>query len=152
MGLSLLFVRAEAPMPLQISCKTRQTIEVIYLHGSLTFGAEDLAFRQEVDRCVAAGKVRLVIDLKELTQLDSCGCSTVLDTEQRLTALGGGVVLVNLIPDRLDPLEVERLKTVFEPFDLEQEAVNSYFSLPRVKHYDILDVVRPLIPRSHDDV
>ena len=131
--LPFVWTGAWGTMPLQISCWAENATEILYLKGSLAGGAEDLAFRREVDRCIAAGKVRVLIDLKDVTQLDSYGCSAVLAAEQRLSALGGGVVLVNLITDRLDSLEVERLNTVFEPFDLQQEPVNSYLLLPRVE-------------------
>ncbi len=52
------------------------------------------------------------------------------------------MALVHLPPDRLDPVQLERIESVLEPFDIEQEAIESFFSHHRVKHYDILDVIR----------
>ena len=127
---------------LEIVRKELPNLDVLRLKGSLTFGEPDLIFRTEVDRTINRGKCRLVVDLEDLKTIDAIGCGTLLAAEKELRTLGGGLALVHLASDRFDPVQVERIESVLEPFDIEQEAIESFFSHHRVKHYDILDVIR----------
>jgi anti-sigma B factor antagonist len=127
---------------LHITRRALARIDVLSLEGTLAFGASDLAFRNAVEATIASGKVCLILDLKKLSEIDSIGCSSLLAMHDRLKSLGGEMALINLPADRLDPLQVERLETVFEPFDIEEEAINSFSGRSRIAHYDVLGVVR----------
>ena len=129
-------------MTLQIDHRELDTIDVFRLKGPLTFGQSDLALRSRIENLIATGKVRLVVDIGEVSEIDAIGSATLLCAEERLRELGGGLVLVHLATARLGPAEVGKLERVFEPFELEQEAVNSFFSDRRVKHVDVLELVR----------
>src|SRR5258708_21489679 len=129
-------------MILQITHLELDTIDVFRLKGPLTFGQPDLTLRCIIEDLIARGKIRLVVDIGEVSQVDATGCATLLCAEERLRKLGGGLVLVHLRSARLGPVEVGKLEMVFEPFELEQEAVNSFFSDRQVKHLDLQELVR----------
>ncbi len=129
-------------MTLQIAHRELYAIDILRLKGPLTFGQADLELGSRIESLIARGKTRLVVDIAEVSEMDATGCATLLCAEQRLRNLGGGLVLVHLGSAHLDPVELGKLETVFEPFELEQEAVNSFFSDRRVKHVDVLELVK----------
>jgi anti-anti-sigma factor len=129
-------------MTLQITRRVMHTIDILQLKGPLTFGEPDLLLQSEIDKLIAVGKTRLVLDLGEVSEIDSTGCLTLLCTEERLRKQGGGLALVHIGAPRRNPIEVGKLEIAFEPFELEQEAVNSFFSDLRVKHIDLLELIK----------
>ncbi len=129
-------------MTLQIIHRVMRTIDIFQLKGSLAFGEADLMLQSEIEDLIASGKSRLVVDLGEVSEIDSTGCLTLLCTEERLRKLGGGLALVHIGAPRRNPNEVGKLEMAFEPFELDQEAVNSFFSDLRVKHIDILEFIK----------
>ena len=129
-------------MTLQIIHRVMRTIDIFQLKGSLAFGEADLMLQSEIEDLIASGKSRLVVDLGEVSEIDSTGCLTLLCTEERLRKLGGGLALVHIGAPRRNPYEVGKLEMAFEPFELDQEAVNSFFSDLRVKHIDILEFIK----------
>ena len=57
---------------------------------------------------------------------------------------GGSVKLVNLNRRNIELLVMTKLATVFEIFNDEQDAINSYFPDRKLKTFDILDFVQKM--------
>ncbi len=55
-----------------------------------------------------------------------------------LRKVSGRLALLNLNRRHLELLVLTKLSTVFEIFDDEQEAVNSFFPNRQIRHFDIL--------------
>jgi anti-sigma B factor antagonist len=55
---------------------------------------------------------------------------------------GGALKLLNLNQRNIELLVLTKLTTVFELFDDEQEAVNSFFPNRQIRKFDILSFVR----------
>jgi anti-anti-sigma factor len=53
------------------------------------------ALRKTVDECLQAGETRLVLDLRDVTAVDSRGLEFFLDARDALTSRGGSLRLVN---------------------------------------------------------
>jgi anti-sigma B factor antagonist len=136
-------------MTLQITHRVMRAIDVLQLKGPLTFGEPDLLLQSEIEELIAGGKTRLVLDLGEVSEIDSTGCLTLLCTEERVRRLGGGLALVHMGAPRRNPLEVGKLERVFHPFELDQEAVNSFFSDLRVNHIDLLELIKSYRKEAH---
>ena len=60
-------------MSLEIIRREQEGIEIFDLKGRLTFGQEDLHFRSELDRLVRAGKSRVVLNLNDVSEMDTTG-------------------------------------------------------------------------------
>lgn len=129
-------------MTFTIAHREMDTIDIFGLKGPLTFGQPDLMLRCEIEKVISRGKTRLVVDLGDVSEIDSTGADTLLCAGARLRRLGGGLVLMHVSAARMDAVEVGRLEMAFEPFELEQEAVNSFFSNRRVKHFDLLELIK----------
>jgi anti-sigma B factor antagonist len=131
-------------MALAIAHRDREGIEILDLDGRLVFGEEDLQFRNEIDKLVRAEKNRVVLNLTGLAEIDTTGLGTLLFALAKLRKVGGGLALVNPRSSHIELLELAKLETVFEVFDDEQEAINSFFPGREVRRYDILEFVQAL--------
>jgi anti-sigma B factor antagonist len=129
-------------MPLEIVRREQEGIEIVDLKGHLTFGQEDLDFRAELDRLVRAGKTRVVLNLDDVSELDTTGLGTLLFALAKLRKAGGNLALVNLKPSHVAVLMAARLATVLELFEDDQDAINSFFPDREVRHYDVLEFTR----------
>ena len=126
-------------MSLEIIHGEREGIEILTLNGHLTFGQEDLDLRQELDRLIAAGKIRVVFNLSDLRELDTTGLGTLLFALAKLRKAGGNLAIFNVKPSHIELLTETKLETVLDLFKEEQDAINSFFPDREVKRFDILE-------------
>ncbi len=131
-------------MHLKIIHAVREGIQILTLDGELTFGQEDLDFRQEIGGLIQAGKINVVLNLSRLSKLDTTGLSTLLGAVEKLKKAGGKLAVFNLKPSHIEMLVEERLETALEVFQTEQEALASFFPDEEVRHYDVLKLVESM--------
>jgi anti-sigma B factor antagonist len=117
-------------------------IEILDLKGRLIAGTEAGALRENVAALVAEGKSNLILNLKQLDFIDSTGLGTLVMCFTALQQHGGALKLTNLAPRHIELLVLTKLTTVFELFDNERDAVNSFFPDRATKRFDILEYVR----------
>jgi anti-sigma B factor antagonist len=129
-------------MSLEIKTGEREGIAIVQLDGQLTFGNEDLDFRNELDRLTAAGRNRVILNLTNLRQVDKTGMSTLLSARTRLREAGGNLALSIVKPSHIGLVTEAHLEAVFEVFHDEQDAINSFFPDREIKSYDVLDLVK----------
>jgi anti-sigma B factor antagonist len=128
-------------MALKVTRRLQEGISILKLRGRLTFGPEDIILNDEIRHAIAARRVHLIIDLGEVDKIDSAGLGTILYARAELRRAGGGLALANLRPSHLKVLLVAKLETVFDVFDSEQDAINSFFPERTVPRYDLLELV-----------
>lgn len=128
-------------MALEIDHREREGIEVLALKGRLVIGEEDTLLRSEIEKVIAAGKTRLVVDLEKTTDLDAAGLGTLLYAQAELEKAGGTMVLANLQPAHIALMVLSRMERSFEIFQSDQDAVNSFFPDRRIPPFDLLELV-----------
>jgi len=139
-------------MSLQIEEREKEGIVILDLKGSLTLGEGDLALRERLAALHQPGKINIILDLKEVTHIDSTGLGTLVFGLARLRKAGGGLALLNVNRTHLKLFLLTRLAIAFEFFDDEQDAVNSFFPDRESEHFDVLEFVqRAENPNSQDD-
>jgi anti-sigma B factor antagonist len=136
-------------MSLEINRKEREGIAVLDLNSQLTFGQEDLNFRNELDSLLKTGKARVVLNLSDLRRLDNSGMGTLLFARARLQDVGGDLTIVIMRPSHLGPVTEAHLEAVFEVVHDEQDAVKSFFPDREIERYDVPDLVRSSV-NGHD--
>ena len=138
-------------MSLEIVQREQEGIEIVDLQGRLTFGPEDLHFRSEFDRLVQGGKNRVVLNLNDVSEMDTTGLGTLLFALAKLRKAGGDLALVNLKPSHIAVLMAARLSAVFDVFKDDQDAINSFFPDRKVQRYDLLEYLqrKQASPNSH---
>jgi anti-sigma B factor antagonist len=129
-------------MTLEIAQREREGVVVLDVKGRLTVGDSATALREYLRELAAAGKTSVVLNLAEVDYIDSTGLGSLVVAYTSLRKAGGHLRLLNLSRRNIELLVLTKLTTVFELFDDEQNAVNSFFPSREIKHFDILSFVR----------
>jgi anti-sigma B factor antagonist len=129
-------------MSLDIEQREREGIVILDLKGPLTFGHGDLELRDRLPALHQSGKVNVILNLKEVTDIDSTGLGTLVFGLAKLRRSGGGLALLNVNRTHLKLFLLTRLAIAFEFFDDEQDAVDSFFPDRKLKHFDVLEFVQ----------
>jgi len=117
-------------MPLYIVEKLVTGVLLIDLRGRITLGEDTSALREKVKQLLEAGHSQIVMDLGEVTYIDSAGLSTLVSSYTSARKRGGDVKLLRLTARVRDLLQITRLSTVFEVFDTFDEARKSFSRKP----------------------
>jgi anti-sigma B factor antagonist len=126
---------------LEIESRDREGVKILDLSGKLTVGgASDL--REKVSAETAAGSLQQLLNLKDVEYIDSTGLGTMVICFMAVQKAGGTLKLVNLNRRNLELVLLTKLSTVFQIFNEEQEAINSFFPDREIKHFDILSFVK----------
>jgi anti-sigma B factor antagonist len=126
---------------LEITFREKEGISILDLDGKLTVGdASDL--REKVNEHVAAGHLQQILNLKGVDSIDSTGLGAMVICFMALQKAGGAMKLVHLNRRNLELVLLTKLSTVFQIFNEEQEAINSFFPDREIKHFDILAFVQ----------
>ncbi len=128
-------------MSLEIELREREGITILELKGRITVGKEATALREKIAECTAAGVRNVVLNLAGIDFIDSTGLGALVVCATSARKAGGSVKLVNLNRRNIELLVMTKLATVFEIFNDEQDAINSYYPDRKLKTFDILDFV-----------
>jgi anti-sigma B factor antagonist len=129
-------------MSLEIARREREGIVILDVSGRLVAGEETTALRDQIRALATAGSTQVILNLQEVDYIDSTGLGTLVICFTGLRKAGGSLKLVNLTRRNLELVVLTKLETVFEIFNDEQEAVNSFFPNRKVTKFDILAFVQ----------
>ncbi len=101
-------------------------VRVLDLEGKITIGSGDVELRQHVEDSIAGGNNNILLNLKGVTHIDSSGIGEMVGCFTTVARKGGKMKLLNLTPKINDILQVTQLITVFDIFDNEREALDSF--------------------------
>jgi len=113
---------------MSVKLTTHQKGEVIILvaSGKLTMGEGTSTFRTKIREVVASGSRRIVLNMADVSYMDSSGMGELIAAHTTVTTAGGEIKLLNLAKRVHDLLKLTKLYTVFEAFEDEASAVNSF--------------------------
>lgn len=103
-------------------------VAIVDLSGRVTLGEGSGLVRNTIKEQLGAGDRNILLNLKDVTYLDSAGLGEIVGSYATVTNAGGKIKLLNTQGKVKDLLQVTKLYTVFETFDDEKTAVNSYGS------------------------
>lgn len=101
-------------------------VTVIDAVGRITLGEASSSFRDTVREMVGKGEKKLLLNLADVSYIDSSGIGELVSAYTTVTNQGGQLKLLNLTKRIQDLLQITKLYTVFEVFDDEAAAVRSY--------------------------
>ena len=112
---------------MQLRMSTRQVdgVLVVDCSGRLVFGEESASLRDTVKK-VLAESPKVVLNLHEVNYIDSGGLGTLVSLFTTARNAGGAVKLARLSQRVGDLLQVTKLLTIFEVFDDEEVAAQSF--------------------------
>ena len=107
-------------------------VTLLTLAGRLVADDEDTFFADTVNKLLAAGRIRIVADLREVSSIDSGGVGTLVAKLLSARRRGGDLRLLRPSDRCRRVLEITRLIEVFQVFESEGEALASFG--PQVAH------------------
>ena len=113
-------------MGLNITSGEVNGVAVLWLDGRIVLGEETVALRQRVKGLLGEGKMKLVMDLKNVTLIDSAGVGALVASYSSAKSGGAALRLCNVGSRANELLQLTRLITVFEIFNSEADAVSSF--------------------------
>jgi anti-sigma B factor antagonist len=121
-----IIVRKESAMQLKIGVRQlNDGIVVVDCAGRIVFGEETAELRDQVKALITKDS-RIILNLANVTYIDSGGLGTLVALYTTARNAGGAVKLARLTQRVGDLLQVTKLLTVFEVFNSEEEAVQSF--------------------------
>jgi len=112
-------------MQLKLTTRTVQDILVVSCDGRIVFGEESAELRDTVKKLLAQ-KSQIVLNLGGVTYIDSGGLGTLVALYTTAHQAGGSIKLSNLTQRVGDLLQVTKLLTVFEVYETEEAAIESF--------------------------
>ena len=112
-------------MKLKLATRTKDGILVVDCSGRIVFGEESSLLRDTVKKAVTENN-RIVLNLGDVNYIDSGGLGTLVEVRTTAQNAGGTIKLMSLTKRVGDLLQVTKLLTVFDVYNTEAEAVESF--------------------------
>src|SRR5512133_2774946 len=113
-------------MPCKASIRQIGDVSIVDLSGRITLGDGAGIVRETVKDILKGGHKKLLLNLGDVSYIDSSGIGELVSGFTTVTNNGGRLKLVNLTKRVKDLLQITKLYTVFEVFDDAAAAVRSF--------------------------
>jgi len=111
---------------MQIDERSVGEVIILDLKGKITLNEGDEVLKDKINSLILQDKKRILLNLAEVPYIDSAGLGEIVRTYTTVSRQGGQLKLVNLTKRITDLLMITKLLTVFETFEVEQDALKSY--------------------------
>jgi len=111
---------------LKVNARDAKGIKIIDLNGKITIGKGDLILREAVDQVLKEGSTNILLNLLEVSYMDSAGIGELVACYKRVLERKGKMKLVNPEGRARDILALTKLDQYFDTFQTEPEALASF--------------------------
>ena len=111
---------------MQIEERVVGEVTILDLKGKVTLGEGDEVLKDKINSLILQNRKRILLNLDDVPYIDSAGLGEIVRTYTTVSRQGGQLKLVNLTKRITDLLSITKLLTVFETFDTEREALDSF--------------------------
>ena len=113
---------------MSMKSSTRQVngVTIVDLSGRITLGEGSVVLRDTVRELVGKGQKKILLNLGDVTYIDSSGIGELVSAFTTVRNQGGELKLLNLTKKVHDLLQITKLYTVFDVKDDEAAAVSSF--------------------------
>jgi anti-sigma B factor antagonist len=101
-------------------------VSVLDLSGKIVLGEGDGQVRERIKDLLSDGQKKILLNLGDVSYVDSAGLGALISSYTTTKREGGQLKLVNLTKRIQDLLAITKLITVFDTYDSEQEALDSF--------------------------
>jgi anti-sigma B factor antagonist len=101
-------------------------VTVVDAAGRITLGEGASVFRDTIRDLAAKGNKKILVNLADVSYIDSSGIGEMVSSFTTVTNHGGQLKLLSLTKRVKDLLQITKLYTVFEVFEDESSAVRSF--------------------------
>ena len=114
---------------MNISQRSVQGVCVLDIDGPITLGAEGSEkLGDKVRSVLQAGEKQVVLNLEAVAYIDSAGLGELVNAYTTVKKQGGALKLVGVTKKLKDLLVITKLATVFDSYDTEAAALESFAS------------------------
>ncbi len=118
--------RQAAEDSLDISVRRRSQVQVVQLRGPLRMGPAVDGLRQTMEEALASGDTRMVLNLAEVSMIDSSGIGLLVKFLATAKQRGGNIKLVQPNKFAVQTLKLVGVINLFEIFENDDAAVESF--------------------------
>ena len=112
---------------MQLEQRIAGYVAIITVTGDITLNkGGDVLLKDKVQSLIQQGSKNIVIDLGGVSYVDSAGLGELVHAYATTKNKGGSLKLLNVTKKLRDLLVVTKLLTVFDTYDSENEAVQSF--------------------------
>ena len=111
---------------LNINERQAGDVTVLDMSGKITIGEGSVSLRTAIRRLLEEGKKRILLNLAGVSYIDSSGIGELVSSYTAINKEEGQLKLLNLTQKLQDLLTITKLLTVFDVYESEAEALNSF--------------------------
>ena len=113
-------------MSLKLTGSEVEGVSLVALNGRIILGEESTALREKLKSLIAAGNKKIVLNMAEVTYIDSSGLGALVAAHLSAKTAGASIRLCNLGQKFHEVLQMTKLLTVFDVYETEAAAVASF--------------------------
>jgi anti-sigma B factor antagonist len=110
-------------MSMVLKARRLDDVVILDLSGRITIGEGTLVLRDHIQKLLAAGDRKFLLNLADVDYIDSSGLGELVTSFTTVRNQEGQLTLLNLTRRVHDLLQITKLLTVFEAFNSETEAI-----------------------------
>ena len=112
-------------MSMVLNPRRLDDVVILDLSGRITMGEGTLILRDRIQKLLAAGDRKFLLNLADVDYIDSSGLGELVTSFTTVRNHDGQLKLLNLTRRVQDLLQITKLLTVFEVFNNETEALKT---------------------------
>ena len=116
-------------MDIKIEERLVGSVTVLDIIGKLTTDQGPQHLKDKINSLISQQRTHILLNLKNVPYIDSGGLGQLVASFGTVMKKGGALKLLNVSARNHDLLSITRLVTLFESFDSEAEAVQSFQTL-----------------------
>lgn len=113
-------------MNVKVTIQEVDGVSVVELNGRIVLGEESGVLRETVKNLVAAGKKKIVLDMSNVSYIDSAGLGILVAAYISAKTQAASIKLCALGNKFREILQLTRLLTIFDVYDTSQAAMQSF--------------------------
>ncbi|MGB2590584.1 MAG: STAS domain-containing protein [Candidatus Acidiferrum sp.] len=113
-------------MSVEVTIQEADGVSVVGLNGRIVLGEESAALREAVKGLMTAGKKKVVLNMSNVTYIDSAGLGILVAAYVTAKNQGASIRLCALGRKFREVLQITRLLTIFEVYDTPAAAIDSF--------------------------
>jgi anti-sigma B factor antagonist len=118
--------RMTAKSSVKITERQVGNVSILDMEGDIRIGGSRIALRDAIRSLVTQGQTQVLVNLARVERIDSCGLGELVSSFVTLTNGGGKIKLLNLSQRVREVMTITKLLTVFDVFENEQKAIESF--------------------------
>ena len=113
-------------MSMKVATRQVDGVTILDLSGRITLGEGSVTLRDAVHDAMAKGSKRILLNLGDISYIDSSGIGELVSAYTTVRNQGGELKLLNLTKKVHDLLQITKLYTVFDIKDDEGQAIKAF--------------------------